>query len=170
MDEFIYHSSPKVTFASNTFINVPTILQFDETPLISVVREAKLGFTTQIPIYHSDGTYLARVRGTRVYPTEEGKLAGVEVKRYSGLWVCTADGRTVFEIRQQPGDAFRTDAELYTPNGFFLRIADQPKPQLLNPRGEELRIGGLVCQNCVFENMRIGVLMRSDGSMAVGVG
>jgi hypothetical protein len=47
MAELIYHSTPRVTFASNTFINVPTIFQFDETPLISIVREANLGFTTE---------------------------------------------------------------------------------------------------------------------------
>jgi len=32
--ELIYQTTPTVTLATNTFINVPTILQFDETPLI----------------------------------------------------------------------------------------------------------------------------------------
>jgi hypothetical protein len=59
MADLIFHSTPRISFASNTFINVPTILQFDDTPLISVVRVADLGFTSEIPIYHSDGTYLA---------------------------------------------------------------------------------------------------------------
>jgi hypothetical protein len=59
MDELIYQTSPAVTLATNLFVNVPVILQFDDTPLISVVKEQALGFTTEIPIYHADGTYLA---------------------------------------------------------------------------------------------------------------
>ncbi len=58
MDKLIYQTMPQVTFATNKFINVPIILQYDETPLISIVKEQNLGFTTQIPIYHADGTYL----------------------------------------------------------------------------------------------------------------
>ena len=78
MKELIYHPTAEVTFATNTFINVPTILQFDQTPLVSVVKEAKLGYTTEFPLYHADGTYLAKVTGTRVYATSEGTLAGVK--------------------------------------------------------------------------------------------
>src|SRR5258705_515453 len=88
----------------------PAAHKSDDTPLISVVKEQALGFTTEIPIYHADGTYLAKVRGTRVYATEDGKKAGVVVKQLPNLWVCSVDGRTAFEIHQQPGDAFRTQA------------------------------------------------------------
>ena len=66
MPELINTTSPTVMLGSNRFVNVPTILQFDDTPRISIVREEALGFTTEIPIYHADGTYLAKVRGTRV--------------------------------------------------------------------------------------------------------
>jgi hypothetical protein len=169
MADLIYHSTPKVTFASNTFVNVPTILQFDDTPLISVVKEEHLGFTTEIPVYHSDGTYLAKVRGTRVYATPEGENAGVKIRQFPGLWVCTVEGRTAFEIRQQSGDAFRTDAELYTPNGYFVKVSDSPRPELLNASGEALQIGGMTMSECLFENLRIGIWLRSDGSMAIGV-
>lgn len=75
--ELIFQTTPTVTFATNKFINVPTILQLDETPLISVVKAQDLGFTSEIPIFHADGTYLAKVRGTRIFPTEEGKKAGI---------------------------------------------------------------------------------------------
>lgn len=169
MADLIYQSSPAVTVASNRFINVPTILQFDDTPLISVVREAQLGYTSEIPIYHTDGTYLAKVRGTRVYPTEDGKKAGVQVHQYQGLWECKVDGRTAFEIRQQPGDAFRTDAELYTPEGCFVRVADGPIPTVMSASGSALKVGGITMTGCSFQNMRIGVWIRSDGSVAIGV-
>jgi hypothetical protein len=59
---------------------VPTILQYDDTPLIQVVRVAEAGYTTEIPIYHSDGTYLAKVVGSQLYSTPEGQKAGVTLR------------------------------------------------------------------------------------------
>ena len=167
MAELIYHSNPAVTFASNTFINVPTILQFDDTPLVSIVQEVGLGLTTEIPIYHSDGTYLAKVRGTRVYSTDDGKLAGVEIRQMATTWVCTVSGRTAFEIHHQSGDAFRTSAELYTPNGYLVKVTDAP--QLYDASGQALHVGGARMVGNVFENVRIGVWLRSDGSLTIGV-
>jgi len=169
MDELIYQSSPVVTFASNTFVNVPTILQFDDTPLISVVREEHLGYTTEIPIYDSSGVYLAKVRGTRVYATPEGKEAGVRIRQRPKLWICEVGDRTAFEIHQQAGDAFRTDAELYAPTGHFLKVADSPTPVVVDASGTALRVGGVTMVGNQFHNVRIGVWIRSDGSMAIGV-
>jgi len=169
MTELIYHSSPEVTFATNTFINVPTILQFDDTPLVSVVKEQNLGYTTEIPIYHPDGTYLAKVRGTRVYATGEGKAANVQIRQLPQLWVCSIDGRTAFEIHQQPGDAFRISAELYAPNGYFVKVDEGPQPQVFNASGVALQVRGITMIGNVFENLRIGVWIRRDGSVAIGV-
>jgi hypothetical protein len=169
MPDLIYHATPAVTFGSNTFINVPTILQFDDTPLISVVKEEALGFTTEIPIYHSDGAYLAKVRGTRVYATDEGRKAGVVIKQLPNLWVCSVAGRTAFEIHQQSGDAFRTHAELYAPGGYFVRVGDAPTPHLINASGQALQVGGVMMTGNLFRNLRIGVWLRSDGSLAIGV-
>lgn len=169
MPDLIYHSSPAVTFCSNTFINVPTILQFDDSPLISVVKEEALRYTTEIPIYHSDGTYLAKVRGTRVYTTDPGKKVGVVIRELPQLWVCEVDGRTAFEIHQQSGDAFRTQAELFTPTGYFVRVGDDPMPALTNAGGDALHVGGITMMGNLFSDLRIGVWLRSDGSVAIGV-
>lgn len=170
MSELHYHSTPTVKFGSNTFVGVPTILQFDDTPLVSIVREQDLGFTTEIPIYHEDGTYLAKVVGTRVYATEDGEKAGVEIKQFPQLWVCTVEGRTAFEIHQEAGDAFRTQAELHTPTGFFVKVAESPQPELFSASGEELRIGGAIVSDCKFVGCRIGLWLKSDGSLSIGVG
>ncbi|UGB00635.1 hypothetical protein LRS40_01365 (plasmid) [Leclercia sp. G3L] len=72
-DKLIFTQSPKIELGSNFFINVPVILQYKETPLISIEHSIDAGFTTNIPIYHSDGTYLAKVKGSQLYSTEEGK-------------------------------------------------------------------------------------------------
>ena len=69
MNQLIFSKMPQVTLATNNFINVPVILKFDDINLIELIKEEKLGFTTQIPIYHPDGTYLAKVNGTRIYLT-----------------------------------------------------------------------------------------------------
>jgi hypothetical protein len=170
MHNLIYQTSPVVTIATNTFINVPIILQFDDTPLISLVREQGLGITTEIPIYHSDGTYLAKVRGTRIFATEPGKKAGLTIRSLPDATVCELDGRTVFEIRHQPGDAFRAAAELHTPNGYLLKCADAPKPQLYTASGDALTIGGVTMSGNIMQGCKIGILVRSNGEFALCAG
>jgi len=168
--ELIYHPTASVTFATNTFVNVPTIFQFDETPLVSVVRKEKLGYTTEFPIYHADGTYLAKVTGTRVYATGDGVAAGVTIRELPQMWVCTVNGRTAFEVHHQAGEGFRVQAELHTPTGCLVKVEDGPKPQLFSASGQALQVGGVTMVGNMFQNCRIGVLMRSDGSIAIGVG
>jgi hypothetical protein len=166
MHQLIYQSTPTVTFASNVFVNVPVILQFDDTPLISIVREQALGFTTEIPIYHSDGTYLAKVRGTRLFQTADGKKAGLEIAKPQGMTVCTLAGRTVFEIFHQAGDAFRTQAELHTPTGCFVKCSDSAA-SVMRSDGGLLIGGGMMMSNNMFSGCRIGIWIKSDGTCDV---
>ncbi|MFA5877717.1 MAG: hypothetical protein WC880_05165 [Candidatus Paceibacterota bacterium] len=168
MDKLIYQTSPHVTFATNKFINVPIILQYDDTPILSIVKEQNLGFTTEIPIYHADGTYLAKVNGTRVYPTADGKKAGIAMRSLQDMTVCEMDGKTLFEIYHQQGDAFRAHAELYTPTGYFIKSADTPTPEVIKSDGQSLKIGGMVMSNCTFHGSRIGIWIKSNGSIAIG--
>ena len=51
--ELYFQSSPSVTVATNTFINVPVVLKYEDTSLIEVIKEQGIGFTTQIPIFRS---------------------------------------------------------------------------------------------------------------------
>lgn len=168
--ELIYQTSPTVNIATNFFVNVPTILQFDETPLISVVREQNLGYTTSIPIFHSDGTYLAKVNGTRVFPTDSGKNAGIEMQSHPDVTVCKLAGRTLFEVYHQKGDAFRIQAELGTPTGYFVKVSDTPIPTLVRSDGQSLRVGGVVMSGNMFQRCRIGIWLKSDGSCGICCG
>jgi hypothetical protein len=77
--------------------------------------------------------------------------------------------QTVFEIYHESGDAFRAHAELYTPNGYFVKSADAPLPDVVDASGQALRIGGMIMSGNLFQNMRIGVWIRSNGSLAIGV-
>ena len=134
----VYQTVPTVTFATNIFVNVPIILQFDDTPLISIIKVQSLGYTTEIPIYHSDGTYLAKVNGTRIYPTKDGEKAGIVMEHPAHMTVCKMGNKTLLEIFHEKGGAFRTHAELYTPNGFFVKSSDAPIPEIINPTGGTL--------------------------------
>jgi hypothetical protein len=168
MNKLIYQTSPTVTFATNKFLNVPTILQYDDTPLISIVNEENLGYTTQIPIYHSDGTYLAKVNGTRIFPTAEGGKAGLEMRYPQGMTVCEMNNKPIFEISHESGDAFRMQAELYTTNGVFIKSQDSPFPEVIKSNGEGLKIGGIQMTNSVFSGCLIGIWIKSDGSCSIG--
>ena len=72
-NKLIFSESPTVEYATNTFKNVPVILQYDETPLIEVVQEQDAGFTSQFRICNKDGVYIAKARGSRLFLTEDGK-------------------------------------------------------------------------------------------------
>lgn len=166
----VYQTSPKVTIATNTFVNVPVILKFEETNLIEVVKEEKLGFTTQIPIFHRDGTYLAKVNGTRMYLTEDGQKAGLKIEKHQSTWVCTMDKQTLFEIQQQSGDAFKTSAELYTPDGYFIKCSDMPTPSIIDTNGNAIKIGGIKMSGNWIESCAVGIWLRKNGSFSMGAG
>lgn len=166
MEKLYYQESPVVTIGGNTFENVPTILKYDDTALISVVKEEKLGFTSQFEIYNWDGTYLAKVKGTRVWPTEDGKKAGLVVRDLGGVFVCELGKRTAFEIMPRPG-AFTTEAELYTPNAYLVKVSDTSLA-LTNDFEKGVPINGLTLKGNTFKNMRVGIWLRSDGQMGLG--
>jgi len=168
MQELIYQSAPIVTLATNTFINVPIVFQYEETPLIEVIREQNLGFMSSIPIYHQDGTYLAKVNGTRIYPTEKGKLAGITIEKHSDVTVCMLGGKVAFEVHHHGGDSFKLLAELFAPDGYFVRIRDNPLPSLIDVNGNTLSVRGVSMTNCTFKNLRIGIWLKKDGSCRLG--
>jgi len=97
MESLIFQESPVVDFATNKFIRVPVILQYERTPLVSVVQTVNAGYTTRIRIYHNDGTYLAKVVGSDIHPTPAGRKAGVSRRTPQGMTVCELNGKTVCE-------------------------------------------------------------------------
>lgn len=168
-ENLFYQPSPKITVATNTFINTPVVLKYHDTNLIEVVNDVGLGYTTEIPIYHSDGTYLAKVRGTRIYATEAGNKAGLAIEKHADITACTLHGKTAFEIRHQPGDLFKLSAELYTPDARFLKTTDHTTLGLFDINGDKLQIGGMMMSGCTFEGCRIGVWLQEDGGVSIGI-
>lgn len=168
MDSLIFQTSPTVTISTNKFINVPVILKYEDINLIEIIHELGLGFTTQIPIFHSDGTYLAKVKGTRIFPTKDGEKAGLTIDKYVDISVFKMDNRILFEIHHQRGDSFKTIAELYTPDGYFVKCPDVATPILLNNHGDALQIGGIIMSDCLFKGCDIGIWLKKDGHYSIG--
>jgi hypothetical protein len=163
-NSLIFQTTPQITLATNTFINVPVILKYENINLIEIIKEEGLGFTTQIPIYHNDGTYLAKINGNRIYLTKDGEKAGLKIEKYQNLWVCSMGKQTLFEIQQQTGDAFKTTAELYTPDGYFVKCSTSPTPNLIDTTGNELKIGGVRMSGNTFYGCQIGIWLKKNGS------
>jgi hypothetical protein len=120
-NRLIFNPTATLEFASCLFTGVPTILKCDDTPLIEFVKEEDAGFTTQIAIYHKDGTYLAKVKGSQLHLTEAGQAAGLRLRHPGLLTVCELGTDTLFELRRDDAAALKLRAELYTPTGGFMK-------------------------------------------------
>jgi len=167
MEKLVFQSHPAVNFATNLFINCPIILQFDDDPLIEIVRIQNVGFSTSIPVYHADGTYLARVIGSQMHMTPEGKKAGIKLLHPQGMTVCSIGNQTLFEIARTDAAALKTAAELYTRTGYFVKYASS-SPSLINPNGEPLQINGNTMLSNTISGCRVGVWVQSNGSVSIG--
>ena len=165
--DFIFSETPSVQFATNTFTNVRTILQYEDIPLIEVVQAETVGRTTQFSIYHSDGTYLAKLKGARLFPTPEGQRAGLVLQHLPDMTVCKMNGNEIIELRRIGAAAIATQAELYTPNGAFVKSRNSEPPIELSVAGGSLTVGAVSFTFCAFDGVRIAVLVKADGSVKI---
>ena len=135
--------------------------------MLEIVQAVKAGYTTKIPIYHNDGTKLAVVKGSDVYPTEDGTKAGVTTRHPPGATICELNGRPVFEITRTSAAALKMSAELHTFDGSFLKWSAEAL-SLFDPQEHEIEIRGLFMQDCTIRDHDIGILLGKDGSTAIG--
>jgi hypothetical protein len=170
MEKLIFSQSPVITFASNTFIDVPVILQYENTPLVEVGQIGKSTFGTKIPIYDLNGVYLAKIVGSRIVKTPEGEKAGVQLRHYKDLIVCELMGKTVVESRYTGPLALSMSAELYTPDGMLIKAPDAYPIELFSADGkDQIEINGNTIKNCTFQGFRIAIQVMKDGSLSLGI-
>jgi len=172
--KLVYVPSNVVELATNTFIDVPVILQYDNTPIISTSKVEEAGYTVEFGIYHSDGTYLAKVVGPRLFATEDGKKAGVVMRHLPGVTACELAGKTLFEIRRTEAAALKTQAELYTPDGTFIRANDNGiLPHLMGQQslkiGERNKGGGYNKGTIGTAVIMSGATMDNTGTIGLAI-
>jgi len=164
----VFIKVPIVTLSTNKFVGIPVILKYEDTPMLEIINEQGIGFTTQIPIFHSDGTYLAKVRGNRVFLTPEGKKANIVLEQPMGKTVCKLDNRILFELTHGVGDEFKADAELHTPDGYFLKCDNTPMPSLINANNTALKVAGVTMSGCTIQGFKVGIWLKKNGSCIIG--
>lgn len=168
--ELIFLEHPIVRFATHTFINVPVLLQYEDTPLVEVVQQMSKDYTTQISIFHPDGTQLAVAKGARLHLTDAGRKAQLRLRHPDRKTVCELDGKTLFEIDRTEAAAVALTAELFTPDGRFVRLNDTPNVGLfkVTSQGIDLANGSRIAGG-IFRGCKIGIRLRSHGGLEIGV-
>lgn len=165
--DVIFQSHPDVIIATNTFRNVGTIIQYEGIPLFEVGKFETAGYTTRFSVFHSDGTKIAVVKGSQIYLTEEGKKARIEMRHEPNLTACEVEGKTIFELRREGAAALKGSAELFTPDGAFVRANDDGISGVTRD-DDQLKVGNMTMKGCLFANMRIAILV-SNGRISIGV-
>jgi hypothetical protein len=164
--EVTFQQHPAVNVAGSAFIGVPVVLQFEETPLIEVVRIVNAGFTTRFPVYHGDGTKIAVVVGSRIFVTPEGKDAKVTLRQEPNLSVCELEGKPILELHRKGAAALRGVAELYAPKGVLVKANDAGVAAQFDK--DLLTFNGKIHSN-MFINVPFGFRITRDEVMLAGV-
>src|SRR5205823_4479196 len=123
-DKLIFHDSPVVEFGGNAFQNVPVILQYEDKPLIEVVRVAQAGYEIQLSIYDKSGLYITKVKSSQAYRTEEAKRAGVALEHAVDATTCKWNGHTICDLKRSGQAAWRGWGEVYNAAGVFEKGTD----------------------------------------------
>lgn len=169
-DRLVFFETPEVEYGSNRFVDVPIVLQYEDAPLLEVVKAQSAGFTTQFSIFNRDGVYLAKAVGSQLHPTEAGRKSNLSMRHPDHATICELDGQVLFELRRKEAAALRTEAELFTPDGRFLKTNSKGMPaNLVQATGSQLQIHGMTMEGNLVDHCRIGILIRRDGSLTIGV-
>ena len=168
MTEIIFQEHPDVTLGTCVFRNVPTILQFEDTPMLEVGKFEGAGYRTRFPVFHSDGTQIAVVKGSQIYITDEGRKASIKTRFEPNLTVCELEGKPILELRRKGATALHGWAELYAPGGVLIRASSSEVSGLLRDGGQ-LNVGGFTLQGCTFDGCAVGIHVMHD-KIRIGAG
>ncbi len=172
----IFQEHPVVLFASHTFVNVPTILQYEDTPLFEIGTYEPAGYSAKFHVFNGDGRSLVVVKGTQLYETEDGKKSNVRLVHEPNLTACELNGQTILELRREGAAALKGWAELYAPDGYLVRAPDSDMSHLV-PRGPTIMVGGTPINGtmvgdtlfgcALIQNCHIGILV-TEGRITIG--
>jgi hypothetical protein len=98
--------------------------------------------------------------------TGQGKKAGIKLSHPQGMTVCTLENQTIFEIKITQPNALKASAELYTPTCFFIKYMNA-SASLARPNGEPLQLNCTSITRNTFDGYKIGVWVKSNGSISI---
>lgn len=163
-----FQEHPDVIIGTTTFRNVPTILQYEDTQLLEVAKDADAGYETRFPVFHEDGTPLAVVRGARIIPTDEGRKANIKMRHLPDLTVCELEGKPILEMRRIGAAALKGWAELYAPEGVLVKANNEEASALYRNR-DLIKVGPGWLSGSTFDGCKIGIHIQSH-SIQLGTG
>jgi hypothetical protein len=170
--EIIFQTAPEVIVASNRFVNVPTIIQYDETPLLQVVKATEAGYTSRFHVYNQNGEKIAVVDGSQIYLTNNGKKVKLVARHYPGVTAFELEGKTIMELRRTEAAALKTDAELFAPGGILLKAADHSISQLAFAGSDPMVVSNqssvVMMSGNTIRDVSIGILFHKGGGFTIG--
>lgn len=73
-----------------------------------------------------------------------------------------------FEFHHGTGDCFKAYAELYAPEGYFVKVLDSPQPQLFDINGSALKMGGVTMSGNTFSGLANCITIMKNGGFSIG--
>lgn len=152
-----------VKVGSNTYINVPEIIVYDNEPLFKIVRADNTRLLgVDFDIYDENGDKVATIRrGMIVQGDTDNYIIRKDYDHFTIKEI--SSGRMICEIlkRDKAGDAeLELNVHMYTKDGFLLKAT---------PSGTNAK--NVIMQNCTFKNIRCGLsIPKQIGSSGVGIG
>ena len=165
--DVIFQEHPDIWMGSSVFRKVPTIVQVDDIPILEVGQFVDAGYTTRFQVFHSDGTHIATVNGSRIFPTEAGNKANLKQRFENNLTICELEGKPILELRRHGAAALRGWAELHAPNGTLIKCFDEKFSGMIGSEGH-LCISGQLFMDVLFEGHPIGLHFK-DGNCKMGI-
>jgi hypothetical protein len=172
--DLTFQEEPTFELGSNTFKDVPVVLQFGDTPLIEISQWENASYGVEFRIYNKDGVYLAKIRGNQIYRTEAGEKSNLFLRHPGDKTVCELDGKTLFELKREGAAALKGTAELFTPDGRFIKITNdymignllRREPNLGFPIGHAL----IWVHDLIITGGSIGLHYFEREELLIGVG
>jgi hypothetical protein len=155
--------------ATNTFNNVPIILQYNEVNIIEFLPApviTNVSRETKIALFHPDGTLLGHAIGARIIETEAGKKAGLKLEHPDRMTFAKMGNRTLFEMRRPLAAVISLEAELFTQNGYLVKLKNDLG--LLSDKNVPITLNGVTLIGNTIKDYRIGIKMNSQGDTFIG--
>lgn len=152
-----------VKIGSNTYINVPEIIVYNDEPLFEIVRAENTRLLgVNFDIYDENGSKVATIRRGMIVQGDKNNY--IIRKDFDHFTVKEKSSeRMICEIkkRDKAGDAeLELNVHMYTKDGFLLKAT---------PLGTNVK--NLLMRNCTFKNCRRGLIIpKQNGTMGIGIG